>query len=203
MNRRHKLSGHSDEGALGGQLLIASPVMADSRFQRSVIYLHTHSSTGAMGFVINRELPMRFDDLMVRLGVKSEDKKSITTHEIRNRQMRVRFGGPVEEERGFVLHTPVAAARASGPDSPVAVSTSMEMLHAISRGQGPDDSILVLGYAGWGPGQLESEIAENAWLNAPGDADIVFARHVDEIYDKALRSLGIRPEQLSGHSGHA
>jgi putative transcriptional regulator len=192
------------EAELVGQLLIALPSMGDSRFARSVIYIHTHSRNGAMGFVINRELSMKFEELMVRLGVKSEAQaQSVLAARRHGRAERVRFGGPVDEERGFVLHSNEYHARSDAQGDRIGVSTSMEVLHAIARAEGPEKSVLMLGYAGWGAGQLESEIADNAWLNAPLDAQLVFDTPVDEIYDRALMLLGVRPEQLSGHSGHA
>jgi putative transcriptional regulator len=193
-----------EEAELAGQVLIASPGMGDGRFERAVVYLHTHSRNGAMGFIINRELSMKFEELMVRLGVKSESQaRAMLAKSGRGRAVRVRHGGPVEEERGFVLHTSEYHGRGDAPGRNVSVSTSMEVLHAIARNEGPERSVMMLGYAGWSAGQLEAELAENAWLNAPGDADLIFNTQVDEIYDRALRSIGVKPEQLSGASGHA
>jgi putative transcriptional regulator len=192
------------DAALAGQLLIALPGMSDSRFSRSVIYLHTHSRNGAMGFIINRELSMKFEELMVRLGVKTEAQAQSALETNRSmRATRVRYGGPVEEERGFVLHSPEYHARADAHGATVSVSSSMETLHAIARGDGPGKSVLILGYAGWSAGQLESEIGDNVWLNGPADANLVFSTPVEDIYDRALLKIGVRPEQLSGASGHA
>ncbi|MCU0831828.1 MAG: YqgE/AlgH family protein [Rhizobiaceae bacterium] len=195
--------GRGGDAELTGQLLIALPGMGDGRFVRSVIYLHTHSRNGAMGFIINREMGMKFEELMVRLGVKTEAQAQSALTVGRKGRARVRYGGPVEEERGFVLHSPEYHARGDAHGGPVSVSSSMETLHAIARGEGPEKSVLVLGYAGWSAGQLEGEISENAWLNGPADAELVFNTPVDEIYDRALLKIGVRPEQLSGASGHA
>ena len=193
-----KPESEGQRGELQGQLLIAVPGMNDPRFERSVVYVHSHSRNGAMGFVVNRDLAMLFEDLLGKLGIQSGSRGTWPSG--RPRQTYARYGGPVEEERGFVLHGEEAGA---GDASPITVSTSLDMLHALTRGDGPDRALLVLGYAGWAPGQLENEIAENAWLNAPASRDIVLSQDSDGIYERALLSIGVRPENLSGQAGHA
>jgi putative transcriptional regulator len=189
--------GALEASALAGQFLVAVPGVHDDRFDRTVIYVHNHSRAGAMGFVINRELPIVFDELMVRLGIQ----KASVSPARRDRRPRVRHGGPVDEERGFVLHAPDAST--ADRDTPIQVSTSLDMLKLIARGEGPEPALLVLGYAGWGPGQLDNEMAENAWFNVPLDPALIFARSSEQSYDLALKSIGVSAGRMSGESGHA
>jgi putative transcriptional regulator len=189
---------------LDGQLLIAMPGMADARFERSVIYMCAHSEQGAMGLIINKTTPMmRFGDLISQLDIHGGEGAAAPPAELMN--MPVLFGGPVEQGRGFVLHTSdYFTADSSLPVAEnVALTATIDILRAMARGEGPQRAILALGYSGWAPGQLESEIQRNGWLNCPADEDILFGLDYDERYDAALRKLKIDPAMLSSDAGHA
>jgi putative transcriptional regulator len=190
-------SGRATTSTLHGHLLMAVPGVTGAPFERTVIYLHTHSRNGAMGFVINRELPIPLTELVEQLGIESEGQSASAT------DANVRYGGPVDEQRGFVIHAAEKSEPGEGRSAGISVSTSMDMLRSIAQGGGPERAFLVLGYAGWAPGQLESEIAENAWFHAPASLDMVFSTDVANSYERALRLIGIRPEQMNGLSGHA
>jgi putative transcriptional regulator len=169
--------------SLAGQFLVASPKMPDPRFARTVIYMISHDGDGAMGLVINRGLgrgPLR--TLLEGFGVeRAPTERTVTLH----------YGGPVEQARGFVLHS----ADYDGPstrivDGGVAVSVGIDVLKALANGGGPDRSIFLLGYAGWGPGQLEGELARNDWLTAPADDRLIFADDLDSVWEAAMRQAG-------------
>ncbi len=189
---------------LDGQLLIAMPAMADKRFARSVIYMCAHSAEGAMGLIINRRAPnINFPDLLDRLQlVEDRDEAIIAPH---LESMAVHVGGPVEPERGFVLHssdyfTPESTLPI---DDDVCLTATIDILKALANGEGPDRAILALGYAGWAPGQLESEIQANGWLNCPADLDIIFELDLADRYERAMSKLGIDPTHLVNAAGHA
>lgn len=183
-------------GFLTGQLLIAMPAMADPRFAQSVIYLCAHTADGAMGIVINRPLEQpSFDDLLRQLDVAPVPPA---------RRIRLHAGGPVDNARGFVLHTADWTGDGSlRVDAVMALTASLDVLKAIAGGGGPREGILALGYAGWGPGQLDEEIQQNAWLSAPADIDLVFDGDDDTKWRRALARLKIDPLLLSGKAGHA
>ncbi|TDR93904.1 YqgE/AlgH family protein [Enterovirga rhinocerotis] len=191
-------------GYLDGQMLVAMPGMDDERFRRSVIYLCAHSDEGAMGIVINRPAPdLSFPDLLVQLGViPAGGGIRLPQHAER---MAVLMGGPVETSRGFVLHTPdFFLDESTLPiDDDVCLTATVDILRAIARGKGPENAILALGYAGWRPGQLESEIQANGWLNCPADPGLIFGPALDAKYDLALRKIGIDLGMLSTQAGHA
>ena len=189
---------------LDGQLLIAMPSMSDRRFERSVIYLCAHSEQGAMGLIINKTTPMmRFGDLIGQLDMIAGDNISEPPLELMEKP--VLFGGPVEQGRGFVLHTSDYFA----PDSSlpvtnaISLTATVEILRAMAKGKGPQRAVLALGYAGWAPGQLESEIQHNGWLTCAADENLLFELDYDERYAAALRKLKIDPGMLSGEAGHA
>ena len=189
---------------LDGQLLIAMPSMSDRRFERSVIYLCAHSEQGAMGLIINKTTPMmRFGDLIGQLDMIAGDNISEPPLELMEKP--VLFGGPVEQGRGFVLHTSDYFA----PDSSlpvtnaISLTATIEILRAMAKGKGPQRAVLALGYAGWAPGQLESEIQHNGWLTCAADENLLFELDYDERYAAALRKLKIDPGMLSGEAGHA
>ena len=191
-------------GYLDGQMLVAMPSMTDERFQRSVIYLCAHSAEGAMGIVINRRAAdLSFSDLLVQLGIipEGEEIRLPRTAE----RMSVLMGGPVETSRGFVLHTPdFFLSESTLPiDDGVCLTATVDILRAIARGKGPASAVLALGYAGWSPGQLESEIQSNGWLNCPADPALIFDTGLDAKYDLALRKIGIDLSMLSSEAGHA
>jgi putative transcriptional regulator len=189
---------------LDGQLLIAMPNMSDERFARSVIYVCAHSSDGAMGIVLNQPAShVAFADLLVQLDIIGEYDRTQLPHPVRG--MTVRHGGPVETSRGFVLHSSdYALENATLPiDDAVSLTTTLEILRAIADGRGPARAILALGYAGWGPGQLESEIQSNGWLHCPADPGTIFASELDSMYERVMRKLGVDLANLSSSAGHA
>ncbi|HEX9881750.1 MAG TPA: YqgE/AlgH family protein [Hyphomicrobium sp.] len=197
--------GVAEEGYLDGQLLIAMPVMSDPRFARSVIYVCAHSEDGAMGLVINqRAQHISFPDLLQRLGiVTSEPPEEELSDDVRS--MSIHVGGPVETGRGFVLHSSDYFANDSTLpiEDGVCLTATIDILKAIAAGHGPNRSILALGYAGWSPGQLESEIQANGWLNCPADPDLIFDPDLDAKYTRALAKIGIDPSHLVNDAGHA
>jgi putative transcriptional regulator len=194
----------SSEGYLDGRLLVAMPVMGDPRFERSVIYLCAHSAEGAMGIMVNRPAgSIDFPQLLMQLNIinKSEEIKLSGSAET----MKVLSGGPVDTGRGFVLHSSdyfIANATLKINEG-VCLTTTVDILKAIAKGGGPRHAILALGYAGWRPGQLETEIQDNGWLHCDADADLIFGDDVDDKYDRALRKIGIDPGMLSNEAGHA
>lgn len=194
----------SGEGYLDGQLLIAMPVMEDERFARSVIYVCAHSSEGAMGIIVNRPAgSIDFTDLLVQLDIikQSDQIKLPETAEA----MKVMKGGPVETGRGFVLHSSdFFIEDATLPiDDGICLTATVDILKAIAKGDGPKHAMLALGYAGWAPGQLETEIQDNGWLHCAADPDLIFGRDVEDKYNRALHKIGIDPGMLSNESGHA
>jgi putative transcriptional regulator len=183
-------------GFLTGQLLIAMPAMADPRFSQSVIYLCAHSGDGAMGLVLNRPLVRpTFDDLLRQLEITPTPPA---------RQIRLCAGGPVDNARGFVLHTADWTGEGSlRVDDELALTASLDVLKVIAAGGGPREGLLALGYAGWGPGQLDAEMQQNAWLCAPADETLLFDSDHDTKWRRALAKLRIDPVMLSTAAGHA
>ncbi len=186
----------SNSGYLEGQLLVAMPQMTDPRFAKSVIYMCAHSADGAMGLVVNKRISsITFPDLMRQLDI---DAGPSTEH------ICVHFGGPVESERGFVLHSDDYAQESTlRIDGGVALTTTIDVLRAIANERCPRRSLLALGYAAWAPGQLDAEIQANGWLHVASDEELVFGADLDGRWDKAMAKLGIDPAALSGAAGHA
>lgn len=183
--------------ALTAKILIAMPGMGDPRFVKSVIYLCAHSPEGAMGLIVNKPAPdVRFADLLDQLGIARTD---------RTRDIRVRFGGPVEHARGFVLHSAdyESVGGTMKVDDRTSMTATLDVLEKIAAGTGPERSLFALGYAGWGPGQLEGEIARNGWLVADATPDLVFGADDAGKWARALASLGIDPLSLSATAGRA
>ena len=192
------------EGYLDGQLLIAMPAMSDRRFARSVIYLCAHSEDGAMGLVINqRASHISFPDLLERLGIVPSGAEDGLPNDVRSTSIYV--GGPVETGRGFVLHSSdYFATDSTLPiEDGVCLTATIDILKAMATGEGPNRAMLALGYAGWSPGQLESEIQANGWLNCPADDDLIFGSDVEAKYVRALAKIGIDPSHLVSDAGHA
>ncbi len=191
-------------GYLDGQLLMAMPTMTDKRFQRSVIYLCAHSADGAMGLIINqRANNISVPHLLKQIGIlKKSDAKAVPP---RMQAMAVHIGGPVETGRGFVLHSAdyYAENATLQIDKSVSLTATTDILKAMTEGQGPEQALLALGYAGWSPGQLESEMQANGWLHCPADTDLVFNPDIATKYDRALSKLGIDPSHLVSEAGHA
>jgi len=197
-------SGRKRRGYLEGQMLVAMPGMTDARFNRSVIYLCAHSKDGAMGIVVNqRARRIKFPDLLVQLDVINE-QEAIRLPE-RAGGMQVLKGGPVETQRGFVLHS--SDYNADDTTLPinddVSLTATLDILRAIARGDGPHQAVLALGYAGWSPGQLEDEIQQNGWLSCEADSALLFDANLDTKYARALRKIGIDPAMLVSDAGHA
>jgi putative transcriptional regulator len=183
--------------SLAGQLLVAMPQMMDPRFARSVIYLCAHSEdAGAMGLIINKRLgSLTMGELFAQLDIEPSPVADLRP---------VHFGGPVEAGRGFVLHTADYREEATlQVDTNISVTATLEVLRAISKDQGPRQSLFALGYAGWAPGQLDAEIQANGWLSVAADDDIVFASDHDGKWNRALAKLGIELSMLSTDAGHA
>jgi len=183
-------------GYLEGHLLIAMPSMRDSRFARAVIYICAHNADGAMGLVANKLLgSTTFPDLMEQLGLADTELQ---------RDIRVHFGGPVEDSRGFVLHgTDYQRDGTMVMDNGIAMTATIDILREIAAGGGPQRNILALGYAGWGPGQLESEIRDNAWLHVAPDTQLLFGDDIDSMWERAVAKIGIDVSMLSGVAGRA
>jgi putative transcriptional regulator len=181
---------------LTGSLLISMPQMRDDRFTRSVVYICAHTSDGAMGLIINKIVEsVSFPELLDQLNIDT----SAT-----NKEIRVHFGGPVETGRGFVLHSADYVQDATLViDDSVALTATVDILKSIGEGDGPDKSILALGYAGWAPGQLDQEIQANGWLSVPADNDLVFGVDPDTKWGKSMGKIGIDFNMLSGDTGHA
>jgi putative transcriptional regulator len=180
------------------------PGMGDTRFDRSVIYMCAHSEQGAMGIIINKTAPMmRFGDLISQLDLTPEDEAMEPPQDLL--EMPVLFGGPVEQGRGFVLHTAdYFTADSSLPVAEnIALTATIDILRAMAKGEGPQRAVLALGYAGWAPGQLENEIQHNGWLTCAADEELLFGLDFDERYAAALRKLKIDPAMLSSDAGHA
>jgi putative transcriptional regulator len=193
----------SARGYLDGQMLIASPSMSDDRFAKTLIYICAHSSEGAMGIVVNQPANnIKFPDLLVQLNVVSEKDQIqvLPKHD----DVKVMKGGPVETGRGFVLHSAdFFIENSTLPiDDGICLTATIDILKAIATGTGPSSAILALGYAGWAPGQLESEIQSNGWLHCPADSELIFGAP-ERKYEKAMRKLGIAPGMLSSEAGHA
>ena len=184
------------EGYLGGQVLIAMPSMQDPRFARTVICLCAHSPEGAMGIVLNKPLEgLSFDELLKQLGLEPVPPQ---------RRIRLCQGGPVEGGRGFVLHTRDWSTDGSmRVTKELAMTASIDILKAIAGGGGPRLGLLALGYAGWGPGQLDQEIEANAWLSVSPDELLLFGEPLEAKWARAMAKLKVDPLLLSGAAGHA
>ncbi|MBU3031043.1 YqgE/AlgH family protein [Paracoccus marinaquae] len=190
----------TDDGRnLTGKILIAMPGMSDPRFRRSVVLVCAHSEDGAMGLIVNRPLPeIDFGDLMEQLGIEADDSA---------RRIEVRFGGPVEPGRGFVLHS--VPEHGEDPEGrlrigrALAMTTTRDILEDLAHGEGPETAVLTLGYAGWGPGQLEDEMLKNGWLTGEGAEELIFGEDHDAKWPLALKAQGIDPSLLSGAAGRA
>ncbi len=185
-------------------MLVAMPGMEDERFARSVVYVCAHSADGAMGIMLNRAARVRdFPDLLEQLKVI--DPKERISLPAAAKDVQVLSGGPVQTDRGFVLHSAdFFIDNSTLPiDDGVSLTATVDILRAIAAGQGPDRAVLALGYACWDAGQLENEIQHNGWLHCPADPAILFDHDLDSKYLRALRSIGIDLASLSATAGHA
>lgn len=176
---------------LDGQVLIAMPGMRDPRFHKTLVYLCAHSADGAMGLIVNKPAEtLTLSDLFERLDIAHDPQVGGET---------VRFGGPVETGRGFVLHSADyhAPAATLKVDEETSMTATLEILHLMATGDGPRDQMVALGYAGWAAGQLEGELQANGWLLCPPDHDLLFGNENDTKWDRAMAKLGIDPRLLS------
>jgi putative transcriptional regulator len=185
---------------LTNQFLIAMPGMADDTFAGTVVYLCEHTANGALGLVINKPLDIKLKNLFEKVDLRLD--------EARLAEQPVFFGGPVQTERGFVLHEPLGGSGAPFSSTlaipgGLEMTTSKDVLEALSQGGGPRRLLVTLGYSGWGAGQLEDEIGRNGWLNVEADPGIIFETPVEQRYQRALGLLGFDPRMLSQEAGHA
>ena len=181
---------------LTNQFLIAMPSLADPNFHRTVTLMCAHSEDGAMGIVINRPLDIKLTSVLDQMSIEATSRDA--------ERIPVLQGGPVQRERGFVIHHPPGdwdAVLRVGDE--IGIATSRDILSAVAQGRGPERTAIALGYAGWGAGQLEHELQQNAWLSGPADARIIFDTPYEDRWASAARLLGIDPHHLSGDAGHA
>lgn len=176
--------------------LIAMPNMADPNFARSLTYICEHNEQGALGLVVNRPIEMTMSTLFEQVDIALDDRRWA--------DLPVYFGGPVQVDRGFVLHRPAGAWQSTlTVRDDVALTTSKDILEAVGKGQGPEHIFVSLGYAGWAAGQLEQELGQNAWLTVAADLDVVFNTPPEQRFQAAVDLLGIDLARLSDHAGHA
>ncbi len=181
---------------LTGQILVAMPSLTDPNFAQSVILVCAHSAEGAMGIILNRALERpSFEGLLQQLDISPVPPQ---------REIRLCAGGPVENVRGFVLHTSDwMVENTLRVDEGLGLTTSLDVLKAVAEGQGPRECLLALGYAGWGPGQLDAEFGNNSWLSVPADEALVFDADNDTRWRRAMQKLHVDPALLSPTAGHA
>jgi putative transcriptional regulator len=181
---------------LTGQIIVSMPSLEDERFYKTVIYICAHSSEGSMGIIINKKIDYDlYPDLLQQLGI---DKP------LNNKKLFIRYGGPVESGRGFVLHSDDMVRKETlNIDKGVALTSTAEFFDDLSKGKGPKNCILALGYAGWQPGQLESEIMRNSWMSLSVDNSFLFDDEVSRKWSQAYKLIGIDPNSLSFESGNA
>ena len=181
---------------LTGQIIVSMPSLEDERFYKTVIYICAHSSEGSMGIIINKKIDYDlYPDLLQQLGI---DKP------LNNKKLFIRYGGPVESGRGFVLHSDDMVRKETlNIDKGVALTSTAEFFDDLSKGKGPKNCILALGYAGWQPGQLESEIMRNSWMSLSVDNSFLFDDEVSKKWSQAYKLMGIDPNSLSFQSGNA
>ncbi|MHB1608465.1 MAG: YqgE/AlgH family protein [Acidiferrobacter thiooxydans] len=181
---------------LANQFLIAMPGLGDPNFFRTVTLVCEHSAEGAMGIIINRPVDLTLGDVFQQLDIANPDPRVAG--------QPVYLGGPIQNNRGFVLHEPLGAYESTlAVSDTLGVSTSRDVLTAIANHEGPEHFLLALGYAGWGPGQLEQEIADNAWLSVPASSEILFQTPSETRWSAAAHLLGVDMAQLCGDAGHA
>ena len=181
---------------LTGQIIVSMPALEDERFFKTVIYMCAHSSEGSMGIIINKKIDYDlYPDLLEQLGI---DKP------LGNKKLFIRYGGPVESGRGFVLHSDEMIRKETlNIDKGVALTSTAEFFDDLSEGKGPKNSILALGYAVWGPGQLESEIIQNSWMTLSVDSSFLFDDEISRKWNQAYKIIGIDPNNLTSNSGRA
>ncbi len=183
---------------LTGKLLIAMPGIGDPRFDLSLIFLCSHGEDGAMGLIVNKTAPgVSLNDILDQLDIEMPDAEK--------KQIPIRFGGPVETQRGFVLHSAdyESSVNSLQVGDDFSMTATLDILEDVAAAKGPEKFMVMLGYAGWGPGQLEDEITANGWLTTDATADLIFDTGDTEKWVAALNSLGVDPIVLSASAGHA
>ncbi|SOD39924.1 YqgE/AlgH family protein [Nitrosovibrio sp. Nv4] len=176
--------------------LIAMPAMTDPFFAKTLTYICEHSDQGALGVVVNRPIDLTLKDLLDQLDISSEDQAI--------GGLPVMFGGPIQLDRGFVLHQPVGDWQSTMVvNDKVGLTTSLDILRAMASGESPKEVLVALGYSGWAPGQIEHELSQNAWLTVPASPSIIFELPVEERLTAAMRSLGVDFSSLSDEVGHS
>jgi putative transcriptional regulator len=186
----------SETESLTGQFLIAMPAMTDPNFEQTVSFICQHNENGALGIVINRTMDLTMGDVLGQMEIQSKGCKRA--------EQSVHYGGPVQTERGFILHNqPDAWQSTLRIDGSIGLTTSRDILEAIARNEGPEHALIALGYAGWGSGQIEHEITQNAWLSGPADIDLMFSTPVEQRWSRAAGLLGVDLTLLSREAGHA
>ena len=176
--------------------LIAMPAMADPHFSRTLTYICEHNDQGALGIVVNRPLEMTLQALLEQVSIPPAGGKF--------KSVPIHFGGPVQVDRGFVLHSPLGQWQSTlAVSAEIGLTTSKDILQAVARGEGPGKLFVTLGYAGWAPGQLEHELALNAWLTVQASPDVIFDLPVEQRLSAAMSLLGIDFASLSEQAGHA
>ncbi len=181
---------------LTNHFLIAMPSLEDGNFSRSVTYICEHDENGALGITINRTSDISLQEIFSQLQIKSNSAET-------NNQM-VLMGGPVQVDRGFILHRPTGQWESSlKVTDNIAVTTSRDIMQSIADNEGPQNTLIALGYAGWGPGQLEYELSENTWLSCPATEDIIFNTPIEKRWSAAAMLLGVDLQLLSNQAGHA
>ena len=185
-----------ESSSLSDQFLIAMPALDDPNFSKTVTYMCDHNEEGAMGLVINRPLDLDIHELFSHLEIENNQQDS--------GYIPIYQGGPVQTERGFVLHRDIGEWEASLiVNDDIAITMSQDIIAAIAKGKGPKDYLIALGYAGWGAGQLEGELVANAWLNGPADAGIIFDTPIEQRWTASANHLGIELKNISSDIGHA
>ena len=191
--------------SLEGQFLVAMPSLKGPFFERAVVYLCSHSDDGAMGLVVNQiSSQISFPDLLRQVDILSEDDESINLPHPAS-SMQVLNGGPVDQGRGFVLHSADFKLESSTLDvsDDICLTATVDILRALAEGSGPQSALLTLGYAGWSPGQLEEELQSNAWLTCSADSSLLFECETELRYERSLELMGIDLSMLSSEAGHA
>jgi putative transcriptional regulator len=188
---------------LSNQFLMAMPGMVSGDLAGTVIYLCEHNAKGALGLVINRPTDLSVAGLLEKIDLKRALAPNQGAEQEAAEGPAVFFGGPVQTDRGFVLHFPAGDYSSSIKLGRLALTTSRDVLEAVAHGNGPEQLFVTLGYAGWGAGQLENELAQNAWLTVAAQENIIFDTPPQERYPAALKLLGIDPVMLTGAAGHA
>jgi len=185
-----------NETRLANHFLIAMPSLEDGHFSQSVTFICEHDDNGALGIVINQPSNVDLPEILHQLNISPDN--------IPNSPITILNGGPVQVDRGFILHTPIGQWDSSlKVTDHIAVTTSKDIMQAIANNEGPENSLITLGYAGWGPGQLEYELSENAWLSCPATEEILFHTPINQRWKAAAMLLGIDLQLLSSQAGHA